>query len=270
MSSTPASTATTLSAPGLQFHSDLPVVEIWKTALMLLVNHAPTLIQIGWAPALIGFVVMAGVRLLTAEGVIGHGGSFWLYLLVVIIYTPLSVGWAQLAIVGQESAARRSPFTFGRTELVYLLATIAQQLVWVLLVLPALLTYYAQQNFEPSLMVDGVFLLFALLIAIVICLTRTVYIFPAIAVGRFQGIAAAWRQSRYSLERLLALEALARFPWLILIALLRGAVFAWSPLTAQMTVLAFVAILSVLEEATAVGAIALAWRWRMGESEQVQ
>jgi hypothetical protein len=268
MSATPASQATMPSEPIEQTHADLPVIEVWKKALMLPVNYAPTLIRIGWAPALISFAVMAGVRLLTFEGIIGRGGSFWLYLIVAIVFTPFSVGWTQLAINGQDSVARRAPFTFGRTELFYLLAMIAQQLVWVLLVLPALLVYYAQQNFEPTLMFDGVILLLALFIAIVIGMTRTLYIFPALAVGRYQGIGAAWRQSRCSFERLLTLELLARAPWAILIALLSGSVFDWSPLAAQLTVTVFVSILAVLEEATSVGAIALAWRWRIGESGQ--
>lgn len=245
-------------------HDDLPVLTIWREALLLPLTHLPLLIRIGGAPALFNFAATGAVALLTVNGILGAGGGYWVYLAILIVYTPFDVGWAQMAIEGADGVARRLPFTFGKTEAWYLAAAIIQQLVWVILAVPIILLLYAQRNFDRSLRFDAAAMLLALFVGIVVCLTRTLYVFPAIAAGRYRGIGVAWRQSKCSFERLALLEIIARAPWLMTIALIDRTVFPWSPAAWKLAVGAAEAILYLFAEATAIGAIALAWRWRVG------
>lgn len=75
----------------------------------------------------------------------------------------------------------------GKIDLAYLAATIIQQLAWTAIGLPILIFVYAQRNFDRSLMFDGAAPRFATVVAVGMCLTRILYVFPAITPGRHGG-----------------------------------------------------------------------------------
>jgi hypothetical protein len=131
-----------------------------------------------------------------------------------ILFTPFSVAWTKLAIRGRGSVAKHPAFAYTRTQWLYLLASILMIVAMVLcLGLPLILVLYGQQNFDNQIKLLGAggFLLGLGLFSI--GYVRLAFIFPAIAIGRYAGIAAAWKQTAGNIERLAAIFFLSYLPY---------------------------------------------------------
>ena len=135
----------------------------------------------------------------------------------MILFTPFAVAWTKLAIRGRQAVAQHPAFAYSRTQLMYLLATAAMVLALTICVgIPFVLVRNFQRNFENQLMLLAGAGFFLGLCIYLIGYLRLGFVFPAIAVGRYAGISAAWKQTAGNIERLAAIVVLSYLPyWLI-------------------------------------------------------
>ena len=134
-----------------------------------------------------------------------------------VLFTPFSVAWTKLAIHGRRSVANHPAFAYSQTQWMYLLATTVMILALLISVrVPFVLLRNFQRNFENELMILAGGGLFVGLGIYVIGYLRLQFVFPAIAIGRYAGISASWKQTAGNIERLAAIVLLSYLPyWLI-------------------------------------------------------
>lgn len=196
---------------------ELPVLAIVKESLLLPFKCLPELMKFGRMPVLLILAVdVFAYGLERQELARGLTGSL-MALAHFILFTPFSVAWTKLAIRGRESVAKHPAFAYSRTQGMYLLASILMMVGIVVLVgIPFVLLRYGQRSSDSQLMaVGGAACLMGLGIYVVGYL-RLALVFPAIAIGRYPGISAAWKQTAGNLERIAAIILLSYLPyWLV-------------------------------------------------------
>ncbi len=196
---------------------ELPVMPLVKESLLLPLNCLPELVKFGKMP----FLLILAVDVLSyglerqdvSRGVTGG----LMAIAHFVLFTPFSVAWTKLAIRGRASVAKHPEFTYSRTQLLYLLASIVTMIAMVVCVAPGfILMRYGQRNFDNQIMLLGGVLAFVGLGLFLIGFTRLAFVFPAIAIGRYTGISAAWKQTAGNIERLAAILVLTYLPYLLI------------------------------------------------------
>jgi hypothetical protein len=177
----------------------------------------PELVKFGKMPFLLILAVDVFCYGLEREDISRNLSGGLMAIMHLIIFTPFSVAWTKLAIRGRQAVANHPAFTYSRTQWLYLLATAVMIVALTFsLGIPGVLARYAQQNSENQLMMLAWVLLVGGLGLFVIGCLRLAFVFPAIAVGRYAGISAAWKQTAGNIERLAAIFILSYLPyWLI-------------------------------------------------------
>jgi hypothetical protein len=196
---------------------ELPVLQIVKQSLLLPFQCMPELVKFGKMPFLLILAVDVFCYGLEREDISRNLSGGLMAIMHLIIFTPFSVAWTKLAIRGRQAVANHPAFTYSRTQWLYLLATAVMIVALTFsLGIPGVLARYAQQNSENQLMMLAWVLLVGGLGLFVIGCLRLAFVFPAIAVGRYAGISAAWKQTAGNIERLAAIFILSYLPyWLI-------------------------------------------------------
>jgi hypothetical protein len=240
---------------------DLPVLAIATRAFYLPLRYPIALIKLGVIPALITIFVQMSATAIVAVGVLNRVAPGWILLANTFVYTPFAVGWTRLAMNGPARIAPRGPFHFRRTEGYYLFAVVLFSASWLVVLLPIyLLMKLAIRSLDPQLRLAAGLLIIASLFVVAICLTRSLFVLPALAVNQYKGLSAAWRLSKCSLERLLALEAIVHLPYLVALAVLAGFTEPYYPLAYRAAVNIAQCIAWMFGQAFVVGAIALAYQ----------
>lgn len=80
---------------------------------------------------------------------------------------------------------------------------------------PFYLLRYGQLAFDNRFITAGALLLLVAFLAIAVAWIRLAFIFPALAIGKYDGVIAAWKQTTGNLERLAAVIVLAYLPFII-------------------------------------------------------
>src|SRR5260370_39903960 len=80
---------------------------------------------------------------------------------------------------------------------------------------PIAMFRYGHVNFDRQIVGAAGFLLLAGVFLIALGFVRLAFVFPAIAIGRYAGISAAWKQTAGNLERLAAIILLSYAPYLV-------------------------------------------------------
>jgi hypothetical protein len=195
----------------------LPVVRIIFRSLLLPFKH----IHEVWKVSLVTYGVMlaanlielfvdthteAGNPALQASGVLVHA----------IVIAPFAVAWSKIAIDGTTAVENLPALPLGRIELWYAVANVAIWFLFLLPVLPLLgLVTTARQGGDEAMMGVAGILALAAVLAVAFALVRMSFLFPALATGRYQGIRAAWTQTRGYLEALGVIEAGVCVPFFI-------------------------------------------------------
>jgi hypothetical protein len=127
------------------------------------------------------------------------------------------VAWTKLAIKGRAAVAKHPAFAYSRTQWQYLLADAAMMGAFLICVgLPYVAYRYGQRAFENQIsLLGGVGVFFGLGLFLIGYL-RLAFIFPAIAIGRYAGIAAAWKETAGNIERLAAIFVLSYLPYYLI------------------------------------------------------
>jgi len=196
---------------------ELPVLAIVRESLLLPFKCLPELLKFGKMPFLLILAVDVFAYGLERQEVLkGLTGSL-MALVHFILFTPFSVAWTKLAIRGRESVAKHPAFAYSRTQGMYLLASILMMVAIVVSVgIPFVLMRYGQRNSDSQLMAVGGAACIVGLGLYVVGYLRLALVFPAIAIGRFPGISAAWRQTAGNIERIAAIILLSYLPyWLV-------------------------------------------------------
>ncbi|GEM_PF-2566458 len=198
----------------------LPILGIVLETLALPFKHLPELAKYGWIP----FGGLLAARLI--EWVLWHfsvpGAGTWMGVAHLVLFTPFSVIWTRVAIEGSEAKLPERPFAFTRIEWQYLIATFLMLLAVVVLLTPGMAVYrYGQRIFESGITFAGEMLILLVGVAELLAFVRIAFIFPAIAVGRYEGLVAAWRQTAGNFEPLLAIMALSSAPYYLALAAIR-------------------------------------------------
>jgi hypothetical protein len=195
----------------------LPVGPIVIESLLLPINCLPELVKFGKMPFLLILAVDVLCYGLQRQDVNGGVTSGLMMIAHFVLFTPFSVAWTKLAIRGRASVAKHPAFAYSRTQWLYLLATAALMIALLVCVFPPYaLMRYGQRNFDQQITVFGGALIFFAVVVLLIGYVRLAFVFPAIAVGRYVGLSAAWKQTAGNLERLGAIFLLSYLPyWLI-------------------------------------------------------
>jgi len=202
---------------------ELPVFPIVKESLLMPFRYLPELVQFGWIP----FAAILAVDLvcfgLLREDVSRGATSTLMATAHFVLFTPFSVAWTKLAIRGRQAVANHPQFSYSRTQWLYLLASAMMTVALLLLVgTPYVVVRYGQRNFDNQIALLGEAAMMLGLGIYVIGYVRLAFVFPAIAIGRYAGISAAWKQTAGNIERLAAILVLAYLPYWII-----GQAFAW-------------------------------------------
>jgi len=196
---------------------ELPILPIVRESLLLPFKCLPELVKFGKMPFLLILAVDVFCYGLEREDISRNLSGGLMAIMHLIIFTPFSVAWTKLAIRGRTAVANHPAFAYSRTQWLYLLATAVLIVALAFsLAIPGILARYAQRNSETQLMMLAWMLLIGALGLMVIGCLRLAFVFPAIAIGRYVGISAAWKQTAGNIERLAAIFILSYLPyWLI-------------------------------------------------------
>ncbi|HEY9158720.1 hypothetical protein [Candidatus Binatus sp.] len=192
---------------------ELPIFPIVAESLGLPFKYLPELVKYGGIPFLLTLAARAISFLLAREDASRYATGV-LMVAHFVLFTPFSVTWSKLAIYGRPAIATDPPFAYSRTQWLYLLATAVMMISLAILVGPsAALLRYGQRNFDHQVITAAGVLLVAGLILFAIGFVRLAFVFPAIAIRKYAGISAAWKQSRGNIERLAAIVILSIAPF---------------------------------------------------------
>lgn len=196
---------------------ELPVFQIVKESLLMPFLYLPELVKFGWIP----FAAILAIDLicfgLQREDVSRGLTGGLMPIAHFVLFTPFSVAWTKLAIRGRASVAKHPAFAYSRTQWMYLLANAAMMAALMILFgLPLVLVQYGQRNFDHQTTVLGVTAAILGLGLYAVGYLRLALVFPAIAIGKYAGIRASWRQTAGNIERLAAVILLAFLPYLII------------------------------------------------------
>lgn len=196
---------------------ELPVLSIVRESLLLPFKCLPELVKFGKMPFLLILAADVFCYGLQRQDISRNSTGILMAIAHFILFTPFSVAWTKLAIRGRESVAKHPTFAYSRTQGMYLLASILMMVAIVVVVgIPFVLMRYGQRNSDSQLMAVGGAACFMGLGIYVIVYLRLALAFPAIALGRYPGISAAWKQTAGNLERIAAIILLSYLPyWLV-------------------------------------------------------
>jgi len=195
----------------------LPVFPLVAESLIMPIKYLPELVKFGQIP----FILILAIDVLSygmlRQGVPTTVTGSMLALAQFILFTPFCVAWTKLAIRGRGAVANHPPFIYSRTQWLYLLATALMVVAMLICVgLPFIVERYGQRNFDNQIRVVGGAATFLGLCCFLIGYVRLAFIFPAIAIGRYAGIAAAWKQTAGNIERLAAIFVLSYLPYYLI------------------------------------------------------
>jgi hypothetical protein len=187
----------------------LPVVRIIFRSLRLPFQHVHRV----WKVSLVTFGLVLASNLIelfiSNQTGVGDNPAFResTALIHAIIIAPFAVVWSKIAIDGTAGVEGSGALPLETTELSYAVASVA---LWLLFLLPLfplfqMMTTARQSGDEATMGVAGIF---AIVVAVMVAfaVVRMSFLFPAIAIGRYQGVRAAWVQTRGYLEALSAIE----------------------------------------------------------------
>jgi hypothetical protein len=196
---------------------ELPVLPIVRESVLLPFKCLPEFVKFGKLPFLLILAVDALCYWLERQDVSKSLTGTLMMVAHFVLFTPFSVAWTKLAIRGRESVANHPACAYSRTQWLYLLATAVMIVALLVCVgIPYVLLRNFQRNFENQLMLlAGAGFSLGLGIYLIGYL-RLQFIFPAIAIGMYAGISAAWKQTAGNIERLSAVVVLSYLPYWII------------------------------------------------------
>ena len=195
----------------------LPVFPIVAQSLLMPFKYLPELVKFGKIPFILILAIDVLCYGMLREDVPASATGSMMVLAHFILFTPFSVAWTKLAIRGRAAVANHPAFAYSQTQWLYLLATTLMAIAMLVCVgLPFIAWRYGQLNFDNQIRLVGAAATFLGLGCFLIGYIRLAFIFPAIAIGRYAGISAAWKQTAGNIERLAAIFVLSYLPfWLI-------------------------------------------------------
>ncbi|MGA6971845.1 MAG: hypothetical protein WBY93_09470 [Candidatus Binatus sp.] len=196
---------------------ELPVLPIVAQSLLMPFKYLPELVKYGGLPYLLVLVVKAISFLLAREDISrgAVGAIYWIAHFV--LFTPFSVTWTKLAIYGRSAIADDPPFAYTKSRWLYLLAsTVMSIAILICIGFPLTLFRYGQRTLDSMIVTEAALGFFVGLLLFLVGFVRLAFIFPAIAIGKYEGISAAWKQTAGNIERLAAILALTFAPWYVL------------------------------------------------------
>lgn len=205
---------------------ELPVLRIVGQSLWLPFRYLRELAKYGWIPFLLSLGANAINFLIVREDAPKYVSQIWMMAAHFALFTPFSVTWTKLAIYGREAIANDPPFAYSRTVWLYLLATILMMVSITIIAAPPLaLLRYGQANFDNQLVAAAGVLSIAAIFLVALGFFRiAAFVFPAIAIGKYAGLSAAWKQTAGNLERLAAIVILSYLPYYIVRKILERAI----------------------------------------------
>ncbi|MFZ0679775.1 hypothetical protein [Candidatus Binatus sp.] len=196
---------------------ELPVLPMVRESLLLPFKCLPELVKFGKMPFMLILAIDVLCYGLERQDISRSLTGILMLIAHFILFTPFAVAWTKLAIRGRQAVAKHPAFAYSRTQLIYLLATMVMIVALTICGgFPFALLRYAQRIFDNQLVLLAGGGFFLGLCVYLIGYLRLGFVFPAIAIGRYAGIAAAWKQTAGNIERLAAIVVLSYLPyWLI-------------------------------------------------------
>ncbi len=240
----------------------LPVKPLAKEAFLLPFKHLQVFVRLAAVP--VGLTILSQFIGGFLASVTGHWyfNGVWLGFLD-FCGVPFFVGWTKLAVEGTASVADRSYFTFGRVEIRYL---VAQIILSVLLVGPVgICLWWA---YDSNWAAAPIAMTVTALVIVLWVGWRFMFLLTALALDRYAGVNAAWRQTKGVVLRILGVITLSSIP----ISFARGIVgriigsSVATDVTSVLTLRIYGIATLFLSTAVFTGAIALCYRFKIAGS----
>ncbi len=243
------------------------VWSIWLSAAKTPFRYPLQLLKFGAVPIAVFLAAEMIASLVTFLGWVQQVPLFLFIVVAAVANVPFDVAWNRLVINGAAAVVVRGYYPFRRAEVRFLVAVLSFRLIWLTLYGPVLLIRHGRQTFDHHMVFEGGILLLVWLLGATIVVFRLVLALPALAINRYAGIKAVWLQSQGKFERIVAIVALARLPYVFAIDLIGRLVSADSMVLFTALVRIIQAFGVLLAEATAVAAIALVYKAIVSEGD---
>lgn len=248
--------------------SELPIIRTTLGALAMPFRYLPELVRFG---AIVFALSLASEIVTHYLMPLARVRYWWMMLSHVAIYTPFAIIWTRIAVLGRQSVSTIPRYRYSAVEIWYL---VASALAFIILLGPVLvmLGYFtaARQNGDVAMANGIAFAAVAILFVDLIVIVRLSFLFPAIALQRYRGLATAWRQTRGYFERLCAIEVAVILPYEAIRLLYQHYWYIWffSYVTwiSEMLFHVVGGVLIVLDYAAIIAAPSLAYKFLIHES----
>jgi hypothetical protein len=239
--------------------SKVPIIAFTLRPLALPFRHPLLLIKLGMLPFLLSVSFGMVSNIFWPTGLVASHRLGLVMLGLKVAYVPFAVGWTRLVIQGPSAITDRSAYRFGRTELRFLSAIALFGSTSVIIAILAYMVRLASHSFHYDLQMAAGLLLLWTLGAIAVCIIRLQLMFPAIAIDKYPGLAASWKQTQGYFETIALLNTTVRVPYLLIILLLDGLVEPYSPFILKAAIITGQCMVYLLSEASVVGMLALVY-----------
>ena len=235
----------------------IPVGSSASEALRLPFDHLGQFARLATVPLVITAASQVIGGLLVALSAHSAFNFFWLAIFTVVA-VPFSAGWTRFAVLGSAGVSNRSWFSFGHRELKYLIYSAGLALA---IFGPAALCVYISYALGWSV--------WLLILAAVLGATeivagfRFMFILPAIALDSFRGVKTAWKQTRSTVLRTLAIIIISGLPINCGASIVRRVGNSVRQPSGFLVLGVVDLLLTFLSLAVEIGAIAICYRFRV-------
>ena len=179
-------------------------------------KYLPELVKFGWIPFSYSWRTSLCFGLLRED--VSRGATSTLMATAhFVLFTPFSVAWTKLAIRGRQAVAKHPAVLLLENSMAVSAGERGdERRCCCSSASPYVVVRYGQRNFDNQIALLGAAAMMLGLGVYVIGYVRLAFVFPAIAIGRYAGISAAWKQTAGNIERLAAILVLAYLPYWII------------------------------------------------------
>ena len=255
----------------------IPVLGIVLEALIMPFQYLNEIAKYAWIPFVGSLIARLISWLMLRASLPVFLSTMWMATTHLVLFAPFSVVLTRIAVQRTHAVLPERPFAYQTAEWAYLLAEVALLIALAILVLvPLGLAQYGLATFNKLIEYLGGMLAVAGAIVFIFGFVRLTFVFPALAIGKYTSIPAAWRETAGNFESITAVILGCGAPFLILRQVMNIVVGYHPPgittmftATMEMLLITWVATANTMGPALAYKTLVLEERARQRSATQV-